>query len=110
MTQFNIYNTSQKRKQKYRIIKTCLQEKISIYEEFRQVHRQSVLNLGRFRELHRKGAEEPTREKLFEQLISGSVRLNTLVREITVLEAMRNEPLYWQVQLGELGAVINTDQ
>jgi hypothetical protein len=103
----NPFLFEQQRKQKRRIIETCLREKMCLLEAFRQVQRQSVLDLANRRELHRPGPEESDRDELLAALISGSVQLNGLTREIEVLEAMRSKPLYRQVQLG---AVVKTNR
>jgi hypothetical protein len=92
---------------KRQIIETCLELKVNLYQELRKTRKQSVADLAEPPELDRQSQSESMREELFEELLSGSVQLDALVREIELLQSLRSDKRYAQVQLG---AVVKTDQ
>jgi hypothetical protein len=91
---------------KRQIIETCLELKVSLYQELRKARKRSVADLAEPQELDRQSQSESMREELFEKLLNGSVQLDALVREIELLQTLRGDKLYGQVQLG---AVVKTD-
>ena len=100
-------NYREKLEQKRQIIETCLEQKVRRYQELRKARRQSVTDLADPPELDRQSQSESIREELFEEISDGSGQLDGLVRDIELLENLRGDKLYRQVQLG---AVVKTDQ
>ena len=100
-------NYREKLELKRQIIETCLELKVGLYQELRKARKQSVADLSEPQELDRQSQSESIREELFEELLNGSVQLDALVREIELLQNLRADKLYAQVQLG---AVVKTDQ
>jgi hypothetical protein len=101
--------TSQYRKkleQKRQIIETCLEQKVRRYQELRTDRKQFVVDLGEPQELDRQSQSESGREALYEEVLNGSVQLDALVREIELLERLRSDKVFRQVQLG---AIVKTD-
>jgi hypothetical protein len=92
---------------KRQIIETCLGMKVRLYQQLRKARKQSVADLAEPQELDRQSQSESMREESFEELLNGSVQLDALVREIELLQSLRGDTLYAQVQLG---AVVKTDQ
>ena len=98
---------SEKIAQKRRIIETCLEQKVRLYQELRGARRQSVQDLAEPEELGLVGQLESVREELFGEINQGSPQLDALAGEIERLEGLPREEIYRQVQLG---AVVRTDQ
>jgi hypothetical protein len=92
--------------QKRQIIETCLEQKVSLYQELMQSRKQSVADLGNSVGLDRQDEYESNREEAFEELGRGSVQVDVLAREIERLEALPQEEVFTEVQLG---AVVKTD-
>ncbi len=100
-------NYREKLELKRQIIETCLELKVGLYQALRKARKQSVADISEPPELDRQSQSESMREELFEELLSGSVQLDALVQEIELLQSLRGDKLYAQVQLG---AVVKTDQ
>jgi hypothetical protein len=96
-----------KPEQKRQIIETCLELKVGLYKELRASARQSVADLAEPGELDRQSQAESTREESYAELDSGSIRLDSLAREVEILEGLLTEKVYTQVQLG---SVVKTDR
>ncbi|MBD0256786.1 MAG: hypothetical protein ICV83_13790 [Cytophagales bacterium] len=95
-----------KLEQKRQIIEMCLEQKVRRYQELRTDRKQSVADLGEPQELDRQSQSESGREALYEEVLNGSVQLDALAREIELLESLRSDKVFRQVQLG---AIVKTD-
>jgi hypothetical protein len=104
MTQ-SIFQT--KLEQKRRIIETCLELKVTLYQELRASAMQSVADLAEPGELDQQSQAGSTREESYGELDSVSIQLNALARETEILEGLLTEKVYSQVQLG---SVVKTDK
>jgi hypothetical protein len=91
---------------KRQIIETCLEQKVHRYQELRTDRKQFVADLDEPQELDRQSQSESIREALYEEVLNGNVQLDALVRDIELLESLRSDKVYRQVQLG---AVVKTD-
>ncbi len=96
-----------KRRQKRQIIEAFLERKVQLYQQLGQSRGQSVADRYTPEAPDRQSPLSPGREAPFGESVSGSVQLESLLREIELLESLREDRLYWQVQLG---AVVKTDQ
>ncbi|MBD0255930.1 MAG: hypothetical protein ICV83_09445 [Cytophagales bacterium] len=96
----------EKRRQKRQIIESFLERKLHLYQQLGPARRQSA-DQSTPEAPDRQNPSSPGREPLFEELMSGSVQPEALLREIELLKSLREDHLYWQVQLG---AVVKTDQ
>ncbi len=96
-----------KRRQKRQIIEAFLERKVQLYQQLWQAREQSAAGRSSPQAPDRQNPSTPGREAGFENSVSGSVQLEALLREIELLESLREDRLYWQVQLG---AVVKTDQ
>ncbi len=96
-----------KRRQKRQIIEAFLERKVQLYQQLGQSRGQSVADRYTPEAPDRQSPLSPGREAPFGESVSGSVQLESLLREIELLESLRGDRLYWQVQLG---AVVKTDQ
>ncbi len=91
---------------KRQIIEMCLEQKVRRYQEIRTDRKQFVADLGEAQELDRQSQSESGREALYEEVLNGSVQLDALVRDIELLESLRSDKVFRQVQLG---AIVKTD-
>ncbi len=92
--------------QKRQIIEMCLELKVRRYQEIRTDRKQIVVDLGEAQELDRQSQSESGREASYEEVLNGSVQLDALARDIELLESLRSDKVFRQVQLG---AIVKTD-
>jgi hypothetical protein len=97
----------EKRRQKRQLIEAFLERKLQLYQQLRQARGPSAAGWSAPEAPDRQSPSSPGREAPFGDPASGSVQLEALLREIELLESLREDRLYWQVQLG---AVVKTDQ